>query len=34
MDYKILGKTKLKISELALGALQFARLKENDVIKV
>ncbi len=34
MDYKILGKTRLKVSELAFGALQFARLKEHDAIKL
>ena len=34
MDYKILGKTGLKVSELAFGALQFARLKEHDAIKL
>ena len=34
MDYKILGKTGLRVSELAFGALQFARLKEHDAIKL
>jgi len=34
MNYKILGKTKLKVSELAFGAIQFARLEEHDAINL
>ena len=34
MEYKILGKTGLKVSSLAFGALQFARIEEKEAIKL
>ncbi|HAJ95296.1 MAG TPA: aldo/keto reductase, partial [Actinobacteria bacterium] len=32
MKYKILGKTKLKISQLGFGAVQICRIPETDAI--
>ncbi|MHB1377305.1 MAG: aldo/keto reductase, partial [Candidatus Humimicrobiaceae bacterium] len=34
MEYKILGKTGLRVSSLAFGALQFARIERSDAIKL
>jgi len=34
MEYKILGKTGLKVSSLAFGALQFARIERKDAINL
>ena len=34
MEYKILGKTGLKVSSLAFGALQFARIEEQEAISL
>jgi uncharacterized protein len=34
MEYKILGKTGLKVSCLAFGAIQFARIDEKDAVKL
>ena len=34
MEYKILGKTGLRVSSLAFGALQFARIERSDAVKL
>ena len=34
MEYKILGKTGLNVSSLAFGALQFARIEQQEAINL
>ena len=34
MNYKILGKTGIKVSEIGFGALQFSRIEEKEAIRL